>query len=216
GSATTQFSGTDSIFIIVSSDLNCDGRVKASLIGPSGNLVSEQEYNIPQGATGYKDYNPSKNLAAGNYSFEIRYGAELLKTIQITLLAAEPVAPELSEQPNAQKYGEYFSDAYLGKLPLGAQVGPPNNFPQKTTVFDSSTDQLCTSLTIIKTIPAGKTATATYDAANKKYLQEKTVFPMELKTGGTAGCETVPAAGKYERKIYVDDVLAIVLPFEVK
>ncbi len=122
----------------------------------------------------------------------------------------------LSEQPNQEKFNEYFTKADLGKLPLGVQVGPPN-FPQHATTFNPSTDQLCTDLTIIKAISAGKLATATYDTINKKYVQEKSSFPMELNAGGSSGCETIgQLPGKYERKIYVDDTLAIVLPFEVQ
>jgi len=82
----------------------------------------------------------------------------------------------------------------------------------------TSADQFCTSLEIKKTIPSGSFSVAIYDTVKKDYLQPKTVFPVELKKGGSVGCNGVidQPAGKYEYKIYIDDVLTAVLPYEVK
>jgi len=133
-----------------------------------------------------------------------------------TATSSTKIAEILSEQPNKSKFNEYFTEAYLGKLPLGRQVGPPDNIPTKTKIFTSA-DLFCTAITMKKTIPAGSFASAIYDVASKSYIQAKTVFPQELKQGGTIGCETLAeSAGKYEDKIYIDDVLVAVLPFEVK
>ena len=122
---------------------------------------------------------------------------------------------QLSEEPNMDKFNEYFSNIYLGKLPLGVQVGPPN-FPIKSSVFSKATDQLCSNMDIKKTIPAGSIAVAVYNVDTKNYDMLKTSFPMELRQGGSSGCESLTLqAGKYERKFYIDDVLVAVLLFEV-
>ncbi|MDD5148429.1 MAG: hypothetical protein PHH08_03105 [Candidatus ainarchaeum sp.] len=216
GNPATQFSSSDNIFIIVQSEVGCRDRAKATLFDASGNLVSTQEYNIPKDATGYNDYNPNKNLAAGNYAFEIKYANQTIKTIPIAIAAAEEKQAPLSEQPDTAKFNEYFTRVYLGKLPLGVQVGPPDNFPVKTSVFTSQ-DQFCTDFTIIKTIPAGSIGSATYSTDKNDYTRPKSNFPIELKQGGSSGCEPLDyAPGKYEYKIYIDDVLVSVLPFEVK
>jgi hypothetical protein len=222
GNPATQFSSSDSIFITVKSDVDCQNQAKVNLFEPSGNLVSSQEYNIPKGATGYKNYNPSKNLVSGNYTFKIEYGGRVVTTIPITIVSSGTGTPSdntgtpLSEQPDKTKFDEYFTRVYLGKLPLGVQVGPPNNFPVKTGVFTSA-DQFCSDFLIIKTIPAGTLGTAVYDTDKNEYTRPKANIPMELKQGGTSGCETMDfLPGKYEYKIYADDVLVSAIPFEVK
>lgn len=119
-----------------------------------------------------------------------------------------------SEQPNKQKFDEYFTSAALAKLPAGSKFDPFKII--KTNVFSSS-EQFCTTLEIKKRIPAGGISTAVYDVNAKQEIQPKTSFPQELKTGGSVGCQDLAqSAGKYEYKIYVDNVLAVVLPFEVK
>lgn len=120
----------------------------------------------------------------------------------------------LSEQPNQAKFNEYFSKANLGKLPPGTEFNPFKVVP--TQVF-SAGDQFCTSLEIRKIIKLGSLSVALYDTVKKEYFSQKSVFPVELKTGGSVGCQNLDyPVGQYEYKIYVDDVLAIVLPFEVK
>lgn len=132
-----------------------------------------------------------------------------------TIPAAIEQAEQLSEQPDLAKFNEYLKKAELGKLPPGVQVGPPN-FPILTKVFTAE-DQFCSNLEIIKTIPASQIATAVYDVKAKIDIKPKSVFPMELKAGGTSGCEPlVYPAGKYEYKIYLEDILVAVLPFEVR
>ena len=86
-----------------------------------------------------------------------------------------------------------------------------------TAVFSTSVDQFCTSFNIKKTILKGSLAYAVYDTVNKNYINPKAVFPMEIKAGGSVGCGTLSQpVGKYEYKVYVDNVLAIVLPFEIR
>jgi hypothetical protein len=122
---------------------------------------------------------------------------------------------QLSEQPDKAKYEEYFKDFYIGKLPPGEQANP-FNIPEKTTVFTSQ-DQFCTVGELKKTIPSGSLAIAIYDRAAGQDLNPKAVFPVELKSGGFMGNQPLDfPTGKYEYKLYVDDVLAINIPFEVK
>jgi hypothetical protein len=138
-----------------------------------------------------------------------------------TTTAAETTAAEtqsteqLSEQPDKAKHDEYFTEFYLGKLPRGTDANP-SNIPVKTAVFTSE-DQFCTVWTQKKDIPAGSISGAIYDTVAKKDFEPKTAFPMALNAGGHMGSQplTYPP-GKYEYKIYIDDILVIVLPFEVQ
>lgn len=119
-----------------------------------------------------------------------------------------------SEQPDAATFAEYFSRGYLAKLTEGQAFDPRKII--RTMVFEQ-TDQFCTSLDIRKTIAAGTLSLAVYDVTNKEEINPRSVFPQELKQGNSVGCEGLDLpAGKYEQKIYVDDKLALVLPFEVK
>ena len=120
----------------------------------------------------------------------------------------------LSEQPNKAKFDEYLTNAYLAKLPGGVPFDP--RAVEKTKIFVSS-DQFCTSMDIKKDIATDTLATAVYDGVAKQDVQPKSVFPMLMRQGNTIGCEPLSySAGKYEFKIYLDNVLAVVLPFEVK
>lgn len=122
--------------------------------------------------------------------------------------------PALSEQPDKAKFNEYLSEAYLGKLPVGAKFDPFKVI--RTTVF-SAGEQFCMGLQIKKEIPAGKIAVAVYDVGAKAEIQPKSAFPQKVSPGGSMGCEDLRySTGKYESKIYIDDVLAAVLPFAVK
>ena len=122
--------------------------------------------------------------------------------------------PTYSEQPDAATFAKYFSRGYLAKLTEGQEFDPRNII--RTTVFEQ-TDQFCTSLDIKKTIAAGTLSTAVYDVTYKEEVSPRSVFPQMLRQGNSVGCESLDLpAGKYEQKIYVDDTLAIVMPFEVK
>jgi len=123
-------------------------------------------------------------------------------------------ASDLSEQPDLTKFNEYFTNAWIGKLPAGVEFNPVAVVQAQTFI---PTDQFCTSLDIKKTITNGSLSGAVYDINKKEYVEPKTVFPMELKQGNTMGCEPLTfVAGKYESKVYIDNVLAIVLPFEIQ
>lgn len=120
----------------------------------------------------------------------------------------------LSEQPDAATFKEYFTEFYLAKMPVGQKLG--ESFPTRTTVYTPA-DQFCAMWTQLKVIPSGNLSTAIYDKGSGQYLRAKGAFPQQLPQGGNAGCEgmTFPL-GKYEYKIYVNDKLTVVLPFEVK
>ena len=142
--------------------------------------------------------------------------ATTLQTGTTTASAETQSTEQLSEQPDKAKYNEYFTEFYLGKLPLGTDANP-SNVPIKTAVFIASEDQFCTVWTQKKDIPAGSFSGAIYDTVAKKDFQPKTAFPMALNAGGHMGSEplTYPL-GKYENKVYIDDVLVVVIPFEVR
>lgn len=125
---------------------------------------------------------------------------------------------QLSEQPDKAKYDEYFTDFYLGKLPPGKQIGPPDNIPIKIVVFITSEDEFCVVINLKKDIP-GSFSFAIYDTVTKKDFTPKTVFPVALNVGGHAWADdptVVYPTGKYEYKLYIDDTLVAVVPFEVR
>ncbi|MCL4377109.1 MAG: hypothetical protein M1409_01815 [Actinobacteria bacterium] len=135
-------------------------------------------------------------------------------TVAETTSAETQSTEQLSEQPNKAKYDEYFTDFYLGKLPKGTDANP-SNVPVKTTVFTSE-DQFCSVWTQKKDIPAGSFSGAIYDTVAKKDFQPKTVFGMAITAGGHMGSQPLTCPpGKYEYKLYIDDVLVAVIPFEV-
>jgi hypothetical protein len=140
---------------------------------------------------------------------------ETTSAVQTT--SAETLSSEqLSEQPDKTKYDEYFIEFYIGKLPLDKDANP-SNIPIKTSVFIASVDKFCTVWTQKKEIPSGSLSSVIYDTNAKKDFQAKTVFSMVLSAGGHMGSESLGCpAGKYEYKIYIDNILVIVEPFEVR
>lgn len=120
----------------------------------------------------------------------------------------------LSEQANSDKFDQYFSDAFLAKLPLGAKIDA--NQIIKTQIFTAS-DQFCSSLEVNEFIPAGKISTSIYNSISKKNVQEKVVYPTGINAGTLVGCEQLAySTGSYEFKVYADGVLAAVLPFKIQ
>jgi len=128
----------------------------------------------------------------------------------------EYIMPEqvFSEQPDQGKYNEYFTESYLGKLEEGVEFDPRK--VSKTDTFIAS-DQFCLVLTLKKQVPANNLSGAVYDTNLEQDIQPKSGFPKEVGPGGMTGCENLAwPAGQYEYKIYIDDILATILPFEVK
>jgi hypothetical protein len=161
-------------------------------------------------------------LAIGGYFIFVKQSsAPITTSAPAQVPEAATVQPtqgqgSLSEQPNKAKYDEYLSDIYLGKMAIGKKIGA-DGFPVKTNIFTAGTDLFCTMMQLKKTIVSGHIVGAIYDTVAKQDNQPKTAFPMELKAGGSGGCSDLSQpVGKYEDKIYIDDVLAAVLPFEVK
>ena len=142
---------------------------------------------------------------------------ETTATTAVETTAVETQATEeLSEQPNKAKYDEYFTDFYLAKIPIGTEMSATNP-PVKTTVFIASEDLFGSVMSVIKDIPAGSIAGAVYDTVAKKDFEPKTAFPMALKASNYAGTQPLKyPPGKYEYKVYIDDVLVVVIPFEVR
>lgn len=123
-----------------------------------------------------------------------------------------------SEQPNKTKYAEFFASFDLAKLPAGQHISPPNSIPTNTTTF-SAADQLCENIKVIKLIPANSLSSAIYDVTTKQNAVPVAVFPNELGPGpGTSSsCGSLGVtAGHYEYKAYIDSVLVVDTPFEVK
>ena len=148
------------------------------------------------------------------------------ETTAETTVAETQSTEQLSEQPDKAKYDEYFTDFYLGKLPRGQQFGPylggkqfdPDNMPVKTAVFIASEDEFCGVATLKKDIPLGSFYISIYDAGAKKDAVTKALFSQDLNAGdfGWADDPIGFPAGKYEYKLYIDDVLVVVAPFEVR
>jgi hypothetical protein len=133
-----------------------------------------------------------------------------------TTVAETQSTEQLSEQPDKAKYDEYFSEYYLAKIPLGTEMSQ-SNLPVKTAVFITSEDQFGSNMSLKKDIPAGSLSGAVYDTVAKKDFEPKTAFPMALKASNYAGFGPLKyPPGKYEYKVYVDDVLVVVIPFEVR
>ncbi len=125
-------------------------------------------------------------------------------------------SPLTSNNPNTAKFNEFFSDFYLGKMAIGKVIGT-DGFPTKTNIFTKGVDLFCTMMSVKKTIAAGHLAGATYDVNAKFNIQTKTSFPMEIAAGGSVGCTPLnEPKGRYEDRIYIDDVLVAAIPFEVK
>lgn len=140
------------------------------------------------------------------------------QTPQPSPTAASTVAASaaLSEQPDRAKFAEYLSDAYLGSMPVGKRIGV-DGFPAPTTVFHAGSDQLCLMTQVKKSIRAGGVANSVYDAAARVDVQPRMVAPSEWPVGGSGSCGTLPgSAGKYEYKLYIENVVVAVLPFDVR
>jgi hypothetical protein len=160
----------------------------------------------------------AQNKTAGETTTPQTETTTAAETTAAETTSAETQSTEqLSEQPDKAKYDEYFIEFYLGKLPLGKQVGP-DNIPVKTAVFIASEDEFCPMLTLKKDIPAGSLSIAVYDTVAKKDFGPKGAFPMALNVGGHGWADDPIEypAGKYEYKLYIDDTLVVVVPFEVR
>ena len=164
----------------------------------------------------------AQNKTAGQTTTPQTETTTAAETTAAETTAVETQAVEqLSEQPDKAKYDEYFTEFYLGKAPRGQQIpqihpGSPGLI--KTAVFIASEDEFCVVGTVKKAIPSGSFYIAVYDTVAKKDFVFKTVkFPEGLNVGSFGWVDdpiNFPT-GKYEYKVYIDDVLVAVVPFEV-
>lgn len=120
---------------------------------------------------------------------------------------------ELSEKPDEVTFKEYFTELGLGKLPGDGKL--PYDLEKGNNFFVSNgKDQIVIYGNLLKDT---KISNAIYDVNAKKNIREKAEFPMILGKGGFASSEPVNLpAGKYEYKIWIQDKLVGVFPFEVK
>lgn len=133
--------------------------------------------------------------------------------------SSNPSPAATSEQPDKTLFSQYFSSFSLAKLANGKHISPPNDIPTNTTTFNSATDQLCQNIVVLKQIPSGSLSSTVYNVATKQNATPVAVFPGELGPGqGTSsGCGTLGVtAGHYEYKAYINNVLVVDTPFEVK
>jgi hypothetical protein len=161
-------------------------------------------------------------LAPAGCTVQNKTAAQTTTSQTETTTAAETTAAEiqsteqLSEQPDKAKYDEYFSEYYLAKIPVGTEMSS-SNLPVKTAVFIASEDQFCSSMSLKKDVPAGSLSGAVYDTVAKKDFEPKAAFPMALKASNYTGSQPLKyPPGKYEYKVYIDDALVVVIPFEVQ
>jgi hypothetical protein len=99
------------------------------------------------------------------------------------------------------------------------QLQPSSPGLIKTAVFIASEDKFCA----VGTVKKGGISSfyvAVYDTVAKKDFAPKTVkVPEGSEPSGDFGWSEDPIeypAGKYEYKLYIDDTLVAVVPFEVR
>ena len=123
-----------------------------------------------------------------------------------------------SEKADATTLSEYFKSLTLGKLAIGKKVAPPKSVPVKTADFTASKDQFCIMAVTKKDIPAGVLAAATYSVETQLNVREKSASTELMKAGSEINCGSLTGLppGRYEFKVYLDDILAGVFPFTAK
>ncbi len=136
------------------------------------------------------------------------------RVVNVNAAVNTNAATTLSEQPDQQTYSAYFSDGFLAKMPVSQEFNP--SLVTRTTTY-TQTDKFCTSLMVIQDIAVGQLSTATYNTGTQQYVRPKAAFQHSITTGNSIGCEDLALnIGAYEYKIYVNNTLAIVLPFRVQ
>lgn len=150
------------------------------------------------------------------YGLEKDFKKSCQPSIQTTVKSIKLLNPP-SEKADAKKFSEYFKSIALGKLALGKKVSPPKVVPTKTNVFTTK-DQFCITLEVKKDIPAGVVGTALYSIETQQNVKDQSVSTEVTKAGSMSSCGSLIGLpfGRYEVKIYVDNVLAGVYPFTYK
>ena len=115
----------------------------------------------------------------------------------------------LSEQPDEATFQKYFSEMGFGRMAPDAKS--PQDIQRNVTTFTAG-DLLTLYGTVIQEV---QVSAQYYSVATKQSVDALT-SPMPLRFGGFASSSNpgLPV-GKYECKVYGDDVLVAVFPFEV-
>jgi hypothetical protein len=185
----------------------------------AGGHMGSQPLSYPPGKYEYKLYIDDVLVAV--LPFEVLADETTTSQTETTTTSETQSTEQLSEQPDKAKYDEYFTEFYLGKAPRGQQIPqihPGSPGVTKTSVFIASEDEFCVVGTLKKDIPSGSFYVAGYDTVAKKDYVSKTALPIGFKTGSFGWVDdpiNFPI-GKYEYKVYIDDTLVIVIPFEVR
>jgi len=143
--------------------------------------------------------------------------APTLATASATAPAATPTAtstapPTLSEQPDKATFAKYFSEMWIGRLPPGATS--PADLERNVTVFAAGDNIYLSCSTLVPQVPM---LAKYYNVATKQSVTSNVGIPAQPKTGNFGSWAKLElSTGKYELKIYVDNVLVAVFPFEVR
>jgi hypothetical protein len=143
--------------------------------------------------------------------------APTLATASATAPAAIPTAtstapPTLSEQPDKATFAKYFSEMWIGRLPPGATS--PADLERNVTVFAAGDNIYLSCSTLVPQVPM---LAKYYNVATQQSVTSNVGIPAQPKTGNFGSWAKLElSTGKYELKIYVDNVLVAVFPFEVR
>jgi len=147
----------------------------------------------------------STPLQPGDYTLKAHTGSfgEVIGVLDIVV--TETV---LSEQPDTAAFRKYFSELGIGKLPEGGKL--PLDLQKNASVFAPEEKLLLYGSAI-------QDVTISSRYYNLVTWEEVDGGQIAQKAGGFASGGTLSLpAGKYEYKVYVDQVLVGVFPFEVK
>jgi hypothetical protein len=147
----------------------------------------------------------STPLQPGNYSLKAHSGSFGDVVGVLNILVTETV---LSEQPDMAAFRKYFTELGIGKLPEGGKL--PLDLQKNASVFVPGETLLLYGSAI-------QDVTISSRYYNLETKQGVDGGQIAQKAGGFASGGTLSLpAGKYECKIYVDQALVGVFPFEVR
>ncbi|MFC1789550.1 hypothetical protein ACFLYY_01080 [Patescibacteria group bacterium] len=154
-------------------------------------------------------------LIFGGYYFLNKSNNTETPFLENTQQEEEIITTTLSEEIDQSKQAEYLEEeAYLAKLPIGAEMNSLNAV--ETGVFGLN-GQICIGFTLKKDVAPEMLATTLYDVSGKVEARVKSVYPSGLESGKRFGCEELRlSVGNYEYKVYIEDSLVKIIPFEVK
>ena len=145
-------------------------------------------------------------LEPGSYIFKAHSGSfgDVVGSLTITV-----TPPPLSEQPDKVTFDKYFTSMQIAKVPVGAEE--PEDI-QMNAYFFAPGEQLGLFFTSTQEVLVRHEI---YDVQAQKVVSEGGApRPVEGNFGGWEPLD-IPV-GKYEYKVYADDVLVAIFPFEVR